>query len=169
MPATPALTTLKGSSCRLYFDNTALASFDWSTPVWTEVGFFEDGEPGREISVTELMARIHRGLQTEAVSGVKFSMKGKLTRVGGLSVDPWNAFLNRAGQDLTKLGDQVAIAVVDGDIETAGTKGYMLAAIVKVFGEKQGKDIVQADVEFSTGIGFLVAGEVVVYEPILVT
>ena len=164
MPVASPLTTIMGKKCRLYFDARAAGTADYALPIWTEVGFFEEGEVDTGIETTELGARIHRGMASEAVSGFKPVVKGKLTRVKTLTTDPWVKFRDRC-TDTTKLGDQVLIAEVDGDITTAGTTGLMMWAIVKSFNEKHGKDVLQADLEFAPGIGDT---NFKTYEPLLV-
>lgn len=164
MPVGTPLQTIPGKKCRLYFDARAAGTADYTTPVWTEVGFFEEGEVDTGVETTELAARIHRGMASEAVSGFKPVVKGKLTRVKTLSTDPWTKFRDRC-VDPTKLGDQVLIAEVDDDITVAGTTGIMMWAVVKSFNEKHGKDVLQADLEFAPGIGDS-NGDT--YEPILV-
>lgn len=163
MAASP-LTTTPGKKCRLYFDARAAGTADYDIPVWTEVGFFEEGEVDAGVETTELQARIHRGMTSEAVAGFKPVIKGKLTRVKTLTTDPWTKFRDRC-VDATKLGDQVLVAEVDGDITVAGTIGVMMWAIVKSFNEKHGKDVLQADLEFAPGIGDAAFNS---YEPIVV-
>lgn len=163
MAASP-LKTLPGRKCRLYVDLRAAGTADYDTPVWTEVGLLEEGEHDPGIETTELSPRIGRGLTMEVVSGFKPITKGKITYVTNPTTDIYKALLDRC-TDPAKLGDQILVAQVTGDITVVGTRGTMMWAVVKVGPEKQGKDVVQSDIEFMAGLGDT-AGNT--YEPILV-
>jgi len=154
MPASPVVVT-PGKKTRLYLDLRAAGTSDFDTPVWTEVGMFEEGEAGRGIEATELNPRIGRGLTMEAVSGYKPTIKGKLTRtIDGVATNVpdtvWAAILARC--QAARLGEQILVAEVDGDIATLA-RGFMMWATVKQFDEKHGKDVIQADIEFVPGPG----------------
>jgi len=155
MTVAKPLVTTPGKKCRLYVDLRAAGTADFTTPVWTEVGMFEEGDVGRGIETTEVNPRMGRGLTMEAVSGYKPDIKGKITRtIDGVATNVpdsvWSAILARC--QAATLGDQILVAEVDGDI-TSLARGFMMWATVKQFDEKHGKDVIQADVEFVPGLG----------------
>lgn len=154
MPAAYPRDTTPGKECRLYVDLRAPGTADFAIPVWTEVGMFEEGDVDRGIETTELQARIARGLTTEAVSGSKLSIKGKITRtkINGVIDTTWKQ-LSDICYPGVEFGNQILVAEVDGDITVAGTVGFMMWATCKQFSEKHGKDVIQADVEFAPALG----------------
>lgn len=151
MPASPLL-TLPGRKCRLYVDLRAAGTADYDTPVWTEVGLLEEGEHDPGLETTELSPRAGRGLTMDVASGFKPVFKGKITYVTNATTDIYKALLDRC-TDPTKLGNQILLAAVTGDITVVGTRGFMMWALAKVGPEKQGKDVVQSDIEFTPGLG----------------
>lgn len=154
MPVAYPVTTTPGKECRLYADLRAPGIADFAIPVWTEIGFFEDGDVGRGIETTELHVRKLRGLTADATSGLKLSIKGKLTRtkINNVIDTTWTKLSTICLPGPT-FGNQILVAEVDGDITVSGTAGFMMWATCKAFDEKHGKDVMQADVEFSPGLG----------------